>query len=118
VLFRLLFFYCVLLLELCCVVTFAAVVLCCVFADRHDAREAGIWGVTETTTATDSYNRPSNKISRVDYGFCTNFIVYARDFEVREEKKVPRHVRTRKNDSFHFHFVFFRSRDVNLERTT
>jgi hypothetical protein len=40
-------------------------------------------------------HRPSRKILRVDYGFCTNFIVYARDFEVREEKKVPRHVRTR-----------------------
>jgi hypothetical protein len=40
------------------VATFADVVLCCVFTDRHDAREAGIWGVTETATATDSYNRP------------------------------------------------------------
>jgi hypothetical protein len=43
----------------------------------------------------------------IDYGFCTNFIVYARDFEVREDEKkchvTCEHV---KNDSFHFHFFF------------
>jgi hypothetical protein len=61
--------------------------------------------------------RPSRKISRVDYGFFTNFIVYARDFEVREEKKCHATCKHVKNDSFHFHFVFFRSRDVNLELT-
>jgi hypothetical protein len=47
---------CCLLQELYRVADFVPIVLCYVFADRHDTREAGIWGVTETTTATDSYN--------------------------------------------------------------
>jgi hypothetical protein len=53
------FCFLVLLLELCHVATFAAVALCFFLADRDDARETRIWGVTETTTATDSYHRPS-----------------------------------------------------------
>jgi hypothetical protein len=51
--------------------------------------------------------RPSRKILRVDYGFCTNFIVYARDFEVREEKKVPHHVRIRQKRQPSFSFRVF-----------
>jgi hypothetical protein len=107
---------CLLLVVLRC----SLLMLCCVvfMLIDNDEREARIWGIVDTTTATKSYNRHSKKSPSADYGFCTHFRVYARNVEVRQDKKGYVTLEHVKNESFHFQFVFFRSRDVNIEHTT
>jgi hypothetical protein len=99
-----LFLYCLLLVVSCC--WFFCCCFCCVSTRRTRGRDLGCHRNNNSHRFLPSTIDPQ-KISRVDYGFCTNFIVYARDFEVREEKKVPRHVRTRKKRQLSFSFRVF-----------
>jgi hypothetical protein len=92
--------WCCLLQELCRVASFAVVVLCFVFADRHDTWEAGIWGVTETTTATDSYNRPST-LKKNSNSLCSRF------WGPRRKKSASSRANTSKTTAFIFISCFF-----------
>jgi hypothetical protein len=62
--------------------------------------------------------RSSKQISRVDLDSAQISSSMLEILGPRRKTKCHVTCEHVKNDSFHFHFVFFRSRDVNLERTT